>query len=265
MFYKKLKLLFPLLKIVLLQERKYKYPVLKYFDIPENDILLNLNTNYNICVLPYHEIYALDSIHKINLFGSIVNNIIDKIHITHTPKNIDFLLLPRHTIENNEFQQHVIDTTHIEKLFTNINNNKYVSLDTSTINNFSDQISYIQKSSYIVLPDGSSTIVNGICAYDSVIVCLGITTLIQSVTDTPKVKLILKKIIEHNKIIYVPISDKKIEPYQKYTFDMIKDILMSTDIETLENSYKIYKNIFIYQKQNIIDVNVYCKLFNDPV
>lgn len=70
--------------------------------------------------------------------------------------------------------------------------------------------------------------------------------------DYLKIKSILLKIAKNNEIIYVPISNKNIEPYQKFTHDMISPLLEEQDISKICDT--VSENIYVYQPKNIINI-----------
>lgn len=258
MFYK-LKTLYSNIKIALSVKMNYKLLVLKHFGIIEDDIVYTFRSSHNICIFPLYESHSLNSTKCLHQFEFMISNLFD--HFTmNNKKNIDVMIMPRHKTENNHLIERMVDTIDIENKLKSCKN--CCVLDTSTTITFNEQILCTNQSKIIIVPDGSSLIVNGIFARNSRIITLGITTLIQSIRDTPKVKNILLKISRNNEIIIVPISNKKIEPYQKYTYDMIQPLLSGNDIAPMcEN---LCGNIYVYQKTKIIDIDPIKTLFCKP-
>lgn len=251
--FNKLKNLFPTIKIVLFEERKYKLMMIKYFNIDEKTILYNFKSSHNICIFPQFFMYAIENNRISTDFYYNVNRLFDSFNFPNIKKTTSILIMPRHSTENNLIINHEVDTTDIEKKMLICPFNK--SIDTSKLNSLQEQIDLVTQSRVVIIPDGSASIVNGMFAKNSIIISLGITTYYQSFTDSHKIKIIVKKIAQNNIFIYVPFSKNKYDALQTYTYDMIEELTNSKDVTKIcEN---LGSNIYMYNPKKIKDIPKY--------
>jgi hypothetical protein len=249
--FNKLKKIFPNIKIVLHEERKYKLIFLEYFHIEKDLILYQLNTSNNICIYPQFHTNALNMNSNSPDFYFYYNKLFDYFNVPNNKKTISLLLLPHHKIENKQLIQHNVDTSDIEKniMLCPLN----TTVDTSKLNSLQEQINLISQSRVIIVPDDLS-LVNGIFAKNSIIISLGLTTYYQSFSDSLKIKHIIKKISQNNIFIYVPYSKNKYDKMQIYTYDMIEDLTNSNDVTKL--CEKLDHNIYLFNKKKITDIPI---------
>jgi hypothetical protein len=224
--YNKLRKLFDGIKVLLVSPAKYKHLILKYFGINESDIVSTFGTYDNLCIIPQFEQCSLNSKDHINEFTrtlSVIYPIYNNYKSSNIKKSIDIMIMPRHKIENNPPTDRIIDTTDIENNLKKIPNCEV--FDTTAIDSLENQINKIKQTEILIVPDGSSILVNGFFASNSIIIVLGFGTLNQTNTDAPKIKYIHKYIAMNNSVIFIVnrqvIDNKNI----KYTYDMIQHII----------------------------------------
>lgn len=243
--YKKLKKLFDGIKVLLVSSAKYKLLILKHFGIDENDIVSTFRTHDNVCFIPQFKQCSLNSNDYVNEFNralSIIYPIYNNHKYFHIKKNIDIMIMPRHKVENNPPTDRIIDTTDIENHLSQIPNCEV--FDTSTIDSLENQIDKIKRTEILVIPDGSSILVNGFFASNSIIIVLGFGTINQANTEAPKIKYVHKYIAMNNTVIFITnrqvINSKNI----KYTYDMIHHIIEQRK-EVLGKLIQFNENMYI--------------------
>jgi len=248
--FNKLKKLFPTIKIVLFEARKYKSLVLKYFNIDETRIVYQFNTSNNICIFPQFYVNAIEN-NRVSIdFYSYMNKLFDVFNTPIIKKTTAILIMPRHETENNSIIKHYVNTQDIEKNLLICPLNKCIN--TSKLNSLQEQIDLITSSRVVIIPDGSASLVNGMFAKNSIIISLGLTTYYQSFTDSHKIKIIIKKIAQNNTFIYVPFTKNKYDVQQTYTYPMIEELTVSKDVSKI--CEKLVNNIFMYNPKKIKDI-----------
>lgn len=243
--YKKLKKLFDGIKVLLVSTTKYKLLILKHFGISENDIVSTFSTNNNVCFIPQFKQCSLNSNEYTDEFNrvlSIIHPIYNNYKYFQTKKNIDIMIMPRHKVENNPPTDRIIDTSDIENHLSKLPNCNV--FDTSSIDILEDQINKIKQTEILIIPDGSSLLVNGFFANNSIIIVLGFGTINQANSEAPKIKHIHKYIAMNNIVIFITnrqvINSKNI----KYTYDMIHHIIEQKK-EILGKLIQFNENMYI--------------------
>lgn len=224
--YKELKKVFVDLKILTVSQCNYKNIILKYFGVDDTEIATTFGTNNNICYVPVYHQCSLNSNSHMNLFDrslSIIYPIYNNYKSLNIQKNIDVMIMPRHRVENNPHTDRTIDTSDIETKLNSMQNCCVYETSTNTL--FERQITKIKQTKILIVPDGSSLLVNGFFAKNSVIVVLGYGTINQANIDTPKIKLIHKYIAQNNVVIFI-VNLKTLDRKNSiYTYDMIQHLM----------------------------------------
>jgi len=237
-----LKKIFPNLKIVLANPTNYKLQTLNYFGI--NEIEFKITSSNNLFFIPIMHDISLNNEVKIDLYDSMLTKFYLACNApfeSEFKKKYDITIIPRHKVENNPFTDRIIDTIDIENEISKRPN--CLVYDTSKVKLFKEQIDTIRNTHLLIVPDGSSLLVNGFFARDSIIIALGFCTPTQSEKDTPKLKNILKKIAMNNIIIF--IHNKYVEKHEHriFTYDMIKHIIETKNY--LTKMKKIHINMYL--------------------
>lgn len=235
--YHLLKKMFEDIKIVLVSKRHYKDIILRHMGVSQDDIVYEMTSKRNVCFFPKIDICLFGSQEYLRKFEAMVNNYYETFNTfkyDKIDKVIDTIILPRHNVENYANNDRRVDTKDIEKI-----ENIYV-YDSSKTDVLEEQIINIKKSKNIIIPDGSAFVLNGTFANNSRIIILGFITIIQALTDNPKLKVIIKKIAKHNEIIYIVNNNVTDRLLQTYTYEMVSKVLKSVD-----GLIKVDTNIYI--------------------
>jgi len=192
--YHKLKLQYPLLKIVFLIKKNYHKIICEYFNINDNDIVYSINEN-NTCIFPL-PISMLNDPTICDDYKLYSNILLNKLNNLNFEKKKDLLILPRQIKDNHH--------TRINNCSDILNNiQKKIILNTDDITDFSEQIKYIKESNTIIVSDGSAFLLNGIIARNSKIIVLGDIVISQS-NDYLKIKYYYDIISSINNVIFIP-------------------------------------------------------------
>lgn len=151
--FKKLKESYPNLKLVLKEEKNYKKLFCKYFNIDENDIVYNIesnNTSFFPSPITCFNDQVITEAYKSQIYKFreyfVDNNDIKR----------DMLIMPRQTKENYKSNDRVHN---IQYLLDKYKDKAYI-LNTDEITNLKDQIELVQSSKNIILTEGSPFFVN---------------------------------------------------------------------------------------------------------
>lgn len=151
--FKKLKETYPNMKLVLKEERTYKKLFCKYFDIDENDIVYNIesnNTSFFPSPITCFNDQVITETYKAQIYKFreffVDNNIIKR----------ELLIMPRQTKENYKSNDRVHN---IQYLLDKYKDKAYI-LNTDEITDLKDQIELVQSSKNIILTEGSPFFVN---------------------------------------------------------------------------------------------------------
>lgn len=170
--YLKLKSLFPSLKIYSFEKKGYKNAMYKAFNIPQEDIVYELNKSNNTCLFPYY--VSLGDHRTPFLFfkhmKTFYNWIIEK--CPPIEKDIDVLYLPRGSKENCQQNDRQIpvqaDLIQVLSRYKNVK-----ILFTDSVENMIEQWTLVRRAKTIILNEGSSLLINGFFALNSHIISLG--------------------------------------------------------------------------------------------
>ena len=204
--YLNLKILYPELKLISGNRKKFKSLFYKFFKIDENDVFLSIDqTKNNQCFLP-KPISCLNHKKNCREYEDLVKNFIKYFECCHVQKSLDFLLLPRQIKENFAPNDRKYDVTEIQNLIENetIKNSKV--LNTDEIECLENQIKIVNKSKNIIVTDGSPFLVNGMFSNNSNIILIGNHTQFQS-SEYPKMKFLYQLIQNKNLSIRRILSD----------------------------------------------------------
>jgi hypothetical protein len=172
--FNKLKKLYPTIKLIYNLERDYKSLFFDIFSITSEDIILNLSPlethingvtcdnlpPNNICFLP-SPISAINGAPIYPVYRKHIENFIsffDEIDIPNSHDN-KWLIIPR---GQKQICPVNIRNIPFDKIFTYFNTNaiEYSTINTDTLENLRERISYLRNSENIVLCDGSAYLVN---------------------------------------------------------------------------------------------------------
>lgn len=197
--YNSLKKIYPHLKLLLKQEKKYKKIFCDFFGI--KDVVYNLESN-NVCFFP-------------SPISSLNNNDISFEWKTHVIKfkdcfstvldlKYEFVILPRQTAENYKNNDRTID---FNNLIKSLEKRSFV-IETDKISDLNDQITKVNSSDKICLSEGSAFYVNGLFCKNKTIYVVDIseTYKMQPVLYT-KFNFLLNIIKEANNIVYISQND----------------------------------------------------------
>jgi hypothetical protein len=215
--FKKLKSLYPMIKLYLLCSKQFKTLFLNHCNISQNDISYTLEPN-NECFLaePFTIFdnkpeYSLHFRYVVDFFNSIRPDILPV-------KDIDILFLPRQTKENYISNNRTHNTKELEDVIL-LMNNCYV-LHTDKLTDLKDQINFILRAKNIIVTDGSPYLINSLISLNANIICIGDAVLSQILGFT-EMKMIQSIIESSNKVHTVK--------YKNYTFESIKHLLFNID------------------------------------
>ena len=170
LIYKKLKSIYPTIKLHLLTTKQYKTLFLNHLNISNDDIAYTLEPN-NECFLaePFTNFhnkakYTVHCQYIVEFFNIIRPE-------TLPEKDIDILLLPRQTKENYAQNDRTHNTKAIEDIVSKTINCRV--LHTDTVTDIKDQINLILRAKNIIVTDGSPYLINGLISLNSNIICIG--------------------------------------------------------------------------------------------
>lgn len=213
-----LKKIYPTLKLHLKTYKKYKKIFCDYFNISKDDITLELDLK-NICIFPL-PISCMNDISMCCDYKIQLEFFIDKLKIhCNNQKWINTLLLPRQKLENLKENDRNVITDDIALNIINDKNNTI--LNTDFVNKLEDQIKTVNSSKNIILSAGSAYFVNGLFCENSTIIVLG-DFIVKQISIYQKFKYIHNKIIELNKVHFIPMMVRK----NIFTYDNIKQYLI---------------------------------------
>ena len=213
--FKKLKSVYPIIKLHLLCSKQFKTLFLNHCNISQNDISYTLEPN-NECFLPEpctilnanKREYSLHFRYIVDFFNSIRPEILPV-------KDIDILFLPRQTKENYVGNPRTHNTKELEDVIL-LMNNCYV-LHTDKLTELKEQINLILRAKNIIVTDGSPYIINSLISLNANIICIG-DAVQHQITVLTEMRMIQSIIESSNKVHTVK--------YKNYTFQSIKQLLL---------------------------------------
>jgi len=203
--FRKLKEMYPMIKIVLKEKKQFKLLFLKFFEIMETDIIYDINMQpNNICLFPSPISALNDKSNTYNYKQIIVQ------FITHFSKCriesplYDYIILPRQIKENFKCNDRTYDMSIVYGAINTITT-KYNILHTDTIVDLKDQIMAIQSAPSVILTDGSPFLVNNMFCNNQKLFIVDTLTIQQSSTYS-KLNYILEITckVNNNKYTYLP-------------------------------------------------------------
>lgn len=204
--FRKLKELYPTLKISLKEKKQFKLLFLKFFDIMETDIIYDVDMKQNnMCFFP-SPISSLNDNHNLtDSYKQIVERFITIFSQSRIEsEQYDYIILPRQTRENYKNNDRTYDMNSIYEAIPSITT-KYKTLHTDTIVDLKDQIAAIRSASCVILTDGSPFLVNNLFCNHQKLFVLDIVTQYQS-SFLFKQNYIIETIcrLHNNTYIYLP-------------------------------------------------------------
>lgn len=200
----------------------------------------------NICIYPNIRVCSVNLTMGTNIYTKLLHQLYTSFDFVGE-KEFRITLLPRHTKQNYWTGDRTINTTDIASHL----NEQDLVVDTSKCRNLAEQISFVRRSKFIVVNDGSAFLVNGLFARDSILIvlCGPFTTFSQATRIAPKLRQVIDHIRKTNQIIYViaPVEDRK---KYEFTYEHVQNI-----IENGMATLKLGNNMYIstsYDIDNIV-------------
>jgi hypothetical protein len=196
---------YPSLRLLSMNPKKYKDVFYKGFGLEPHDISLILEPT-NIVIFTQWNSLGDHNVLRRELFLDSARSFYTSLvpHSLALPKSIDILYLPRGSKENFKHNDRTIPAQpalieSIQSLFPNT-----VIYDTDTTSNICEQISILRSSKIILLDYGSSLLVNGYFAENSLVIVLGDFGHIHC--KNPKPYLLLQETLRRGcNYIYIPV------------------------------------------------------------
>jgi hypothetical protein len=205
--FKKLKTIYPDLKLYLQNRRNYKILFCKYFGIETDNIVYTFDNNVqSICYFP-SPISALNDPYLNPNYVNYLNRFMDHFIDTENKEIYSVNIMPRQIKENYKENDRVI-TYDLILESTNSIPNRIITL-TDLIDNLQLQIDAICCSKITVVTDGSAFLVNGMFSHNKHLIVSGLMcTHTQSMTYH-KLGYIRQKIINQNKSVSFIVSQEE--------------------------------------------------------
>jgi hypothetical protein len=213
--YKKLKLIYPTLKLHLLTTKQYKTLFLNHFNISKDDITYSLEQS-NECFLaePFTNFHNKENC---NLHYQYIVQFFNTIRPETLPeKDIDILLLPRQTKENYAPNDRTHNTKAIEDIISKTINCHV--LHTDIVTDIKDQINLVLRAKNIIVTDGSPYSINGLISLNSNIICIG-NVMRSQIVAFSEVRMLDTIIRSHNTVHNIERNTRT------YTFQDIRHFL----------------------------------------
>jgi hypothetical protein len=215
--FKKLKSIYPMIKLHLLCSKNFKTLFLNHCNISQNDIIYTLEPN-NECFLP-EPFTIFDNKPEYSLHFRYVVDFFNSIRPDTLPvKDIDILFLPRQKKENYVSNNRTHNTKDLEDVIL-LMNNCYV-LHTDKLTELKDQINFILRAKNIIVTDGSPYLINSLISLNANIICIG-DVILHQIPNFTEMRMI-KSIIETNNKVHTI-------KYKNYTFESVKKLLVNID------------------------------------
>lgn len=210
----KIQILYPNIKILTSNKKKYVKSMLKFFNI-NFDIIYNIETTNNICFFsPTISLNDLSSDYDINIYKKYINLYINNINLllsnSHLINN-NILLLPRNSKDNYVGNDRVIPG--IDDIEQNIIDIGGVVLNTYQLNNIYIQFSIIKQSEIIIVDYGSSLFFNCLFVSNKTIIILDNFRLDNVRLGHIGLGIIYDIINKNNKVIMVNSNNNNIIEY----------------------------------------------------
>ena len=157
--FRKLKDLYPNIKLLLKTKKTYKQLFLDFFDIINTDVVYdNDMNNENVCFFPS----PISSLNETLITENYKKYLEDFVRVfsevqTTKTEQLDYVIMPRQTKENFWGNPRSYD---IDFLYNILKCKKYSVLETDNITDIKEQIKYVRSSSSVIVTDGSPFLVN---------------------------------------------------------------------------------------------------------
>lgn len=232
---------YPGAKVVLNKEIKYKNLFVNYFGFTDDDIVYDIAPP-NLCFFPIPQICSLNRHERLQEYRYLVTNFMNVFDDIQFEKKYEITIMPRHKTGNFYMFDRTIDTMDIEKILSTSPQN--FVFDTSKVLSLIEHMTPIKQSKTIIIPDGSSFLVNAMFAYNSRIIVLGCQTCFQAI-DHASVKLfdVIDHITTHNEIVYVSKTIEFGSRKETHSYSDIEKFIVSNDLSEL--CHVISKNIYV--------------------
>jgi len=205
-----LKQLYPNIKLVLKEKKKYKWLFLKFFSIQESDVIYDSEMQkYNICLFPSPISSLNDNEYFNNTYTDIINNFIQLFNTINIPaesKKYDCIVMPRQTKENYIGNNRFYSMDFIYR-FIEDNSLTYFTLNTDDIDDLTEQIKAIQSATTVILTDGSPFHVNLLfCKHQRIHIIDTITQEQQKIFQKKKYTIETVSKLNNCEFHYIPIK-----------------------------------------------------------
>jgi len=218
--FKKMKDLYPTIKLLLKTKKTYKQLFLDFFDISNTDVVYdNDMNNENVCFFPS----PISSLNETLITENYKKYLEDFVRIfsdfqTTNNEQLDYVIMPRQTKENCIGNDRSYNIDFIYNILI-CNFKKYSVLETDNITNITEQITNIRSSHNVILTDGSPFLVNIMFCKNQKIYVIDQITNIQSQYYV-KIKYIIDMICRVNSIHFKHIDiQSNTKLYTIYNFD----------------------------------------------
>ena len=203
--FKKIKEMYPTIKIVLKSKKQFKSLFLKFFDIMETDVVYDMQPN-NVCLFPSPISLLNDNVNMTDIYKQIIVKFITIFLKDRIESHLyDYVILPRQMKENFTYNDRTYDMSVVYNAMNTITT-KYNILHTDTIVDLKDQIAALQSAPNVIITDGSPYLVNNMFCNHQKLFIIDTLTIHQSSTYH-KINYIRETIctLNNNTYIYLPI------------------------------------------------------------
>jgi capsular polysaccharide biosynthesis protein len=219
--YKKLKLIYPNIKLYILNKKNYKFSYFKAFDIDIDDIVYSLPENNIVLFNNYITLSSLDLFNLEDRYNLYLENYYNFLIVKCKPieNQYDIVYFPRGVLENYKGNDRVIfNQDMIINLVESYNNSLIYYTDNTR--NIIDQINIVKQAKILILDYGSNLLVNGFFCSNQTIIVLGYDILHTSYTSG---KLIINNCVKRNNtIIFI---ERLPHPLLLFSLDEIKELI----------------------------------------
>ena len=197
---------FPSAKLHLKECKGYKTQILNYFGISEDRVVTKILERNNLCIFT-NPCTSLNDSRENKKFKELLCDFSNAFHKRNVVKSIDCLLMPRQKKGNYISNDRQVNTDDLELYLKTIPNTEIFNAENYP--EFSEQVSKVQTSKYLVVTDGSAFTVNAFLAKNSVVFVLG-DKLVPNQRHLQEKMRIICEFIEHNNAVMYIHSDNNI-------------------------------------------------------
>jgi hypothetical protein len=202
--YLRLKRIYPDMKLMVGEHKTYKSIFARYYGVHSDDILYSIPPG-SLCTIP-SPITSLTHGHICERHRRLIQGISV---LNDSKHKYEYTLFPRQTENypgNNTSISYVPIIDYIDRVGIT-----YSVYNTSTVMDFSEQLSKIQSSRVIIIPDGSSFLVNGFYASNSTMYVVGRLCSEEQSMLFPQIEYIKNLILSRNKVYWFKSCTEFIE------------------------------------------------------